>query len=122
MTYLPKQKDIIWIDFDPQRGREIKKRRPAVVLSSNLYTQNTGFVIVSPITSTMRDLPGYFSLNGYNTTDKLLLHKFIRLMRPPEQDGVSHTSKPCAVPIFITSRKRCITTSTFHSNQHYFAL
>ncbi|WP_251898907.1 type II toxin-antitoxin system PemK/MazF family toxin [Lactiplantibacillus paraplantarum] len=67
MTYLPKQKDIIWIDFDPQRGREIKKRRPAVVLSSNLYTQNTGFVIVSPITSTMRDLPGYFSLNGYNT-------------------------------------------------------
>ncbi|AYJ43143.1 type II toxin-antitoxin system PemK/MazF family toxin [Lactiplantibacillus pentosus] len=66
MTYLPKQKDIIWIDFDPQRGREIKKRRPAVILSSNLYTQNTGFVIVSPITSTIHDLPGYFSLNGYD--------------------------------------------------------
>ncbi len=24
MAYLPKQKDIIWINFDSQRGREIK--------------------------------------------------------------------------------------------------
>jgi len=67
MTYSPKQKDIIWVDFDPQRGREIKKRRPALVLSSNLYNQNTGFVIVTPITSTIRDTPDYVNLTDYQT-------------------------------------------------------
>lgn len=72
MAYLPKQKDIIWINFDPQRGREIKKRRPALILSSNLYTQNTGVVIVSPLTSTIRDLPGYFSLRGYDTHGQVI--------------------------------------------------
>lgn len=65
MTYSPKQKDIVWIDFNPQRGREIKKRRPAIILSSNEYNKTTGFVIVSPITSTIRNLPGYITLNNY---------------------------------------------------------
>ena len=30
---VPKQRDIILLNFDPQTGTEIKKRRPAVVLS-----------------------------------------------------------------------------------------
>jgi len=63
MAYTPKQKDLIWVNFDSQRGREIKKRRPALILSSDLYNQNTGFVIVAPITSTIRDLPGYLTLS-----------------------------------------------------------
>lgn len=63
MDYVPKQKDIVWIDFDPSKGREIRKRRPAVVLSSNEYINATHFVIVSPITSTIRDLPTYITLN-----------------------------------------------------------
>lgn len=67
MTYIPKQKDIVWIDFDPQRGREIKKRRPALVLSSDIYNKRTHFVIVSPITSTIRNIPGYFTLQNYET-------------------------------------------------------
>jgi len=62
MAYTPKQKDLVWINFEPQRGREIKKRRPALILSSDLYNQNTGFVIVAPITSTISHLPGYLTL------------------------------------------------------------
>ena len=31
MPNVPKEGDIIWIDFDPQAGVEIKKRRPALV-------------------------------------------------------------------------------------------
>lgn len=27
----PKQKDIIWIDFDPSKGKDIRKRIPALV-------------------------------------------------------------------------------------------
>lgn len=49
-NYIPKQQDIIWIDFEPSAGREIRKRRPAVVVSSDNYSKQTGFVAVCPIT------------------------------------------------------------------------
>ncbi len=35
--YIPDTGDIIWIDFDPQRGNEIQKRRPALVITSQIY-------------------------------------------------------------------------------------
>lgn len=64
MAYAPKQRDIVWIDFDPSLGHEIKKRRPAVVISSTPYNRSTDFVIVCPITSTVRDNPSYVKVNG----------------------------------------------------------
>ncbi|WP_442892137.1 type II toxin-antitoxin system PemK/MazF family toxin [Companilactobacillus sp. HBUAS59699] len=38
------------IDFDPQRGNEITKRRPALVVSSSKYNKYTDRVAVMPIT------------------------------------------------------------------------
>lgn len=67
MAYSPSKKTSSGSILIPNVVAKIKKRRPALILSSNLYIQNTGFVIVSPITSTVRDLPGYFSLHGYDT-------------------------------------------------------
>ncbi|HEM9634192.1 TPA: type II toxin-antitoxin system PemK/MazF family toxin [Streptococcus agalactiae] len=49
-NYIPKKQDIIWIDFDPSLGKEIQKRRPALVVSSQKYSRATGFVAVCPIT------------------------------------------------------------------------
>ncbi|MTW31059.1 type II toxin-antitoxin system PemK/MazF family toxin, partial [Streptococcus pneumoniae] len=44
--YIPEKQDIIWIDFDPSVGREIQKRRPAIVVSRREYSERTGFVAV----------------------------------------------------------------------------
>lgn len=33
--YIPEQGDIIVINFDPSSDREIKKKRPAIVISTN---------------------------------------------------------------------------------------
>lgn len=49
-NYIPQKQDIIWLDFDPSAGREIQKRRPALVISSDNYNRQTGFVAVCPIT------------------------------------------------------------------------
>lgn len=49
-NYIPKKQDIVWIDFDPSRGMEIKKRRPAVVVSSDNYNKQTSMIAVCPIT------------------------------------------------------------------------
>lgn len=47
---LPRQQDIVWLDFMPSTGQEISGCHPAVVLSTSGYTEITGLVAVSPIT------------------------------------------------------------------------
>lgn len=55
--YIPKRGDIIRIDFDPQTGYEIMKRRPALVISPLLYNEKGSLLLCCPITSTVRNSP-----------------------------------------------------------------
>ncbi|MDE0679775.1 MAG: type II toxin-antitoxin system PemK/MazF family toxin [Gammaproteobacteria bacterium] len=52
--YIPGRKDLIWMDFEPARGREIGKSRPAIVLSDKEYNQRTGLLICCPISTQIR--------------------------------------------------------------------
>ena len=54
--YIPDKGDIVSLNFDPSAGNEIMKRRPAFVISRKLFNEHTGFVIVAPITSTIRKM------------------------------------------------------------------
>ena len=56
-TYVPRQGDIIAIIFDPQSGHEQKGRRPALVVSKDLFNRSTGLAIVCPLTNTERGFP-----------------------------------------------------------------
>ncbi|MHB8696739.1 MAG: type II toxin-antitoxin system PemK/MazF family toxin [Sulfuricaulis sp.] len=53
-AYVPDRNDIIWLDFEPPRGKEIGKYRPALVLSSGDYNQRTGLLICCPISTSIR--------------------------------------------------------------------
>lgn len=53
-SYIPERGDIIYLDFDPSAGTKIMKRRPAIVLSAEVFNKITGLVFVAPITSTVR--------------------------------------------------------------------
>jgi mRNA interferase MazF len=55
--YIPRQGDIIAITFDPQSGHEQKGRRPAFVVSKDIFNRSTGMAIVCPVTNTKRDYP-----------------------------------------------------------------
>ncbi len=55
-SYIPDKGDIVWINLDPQLGREIKKRRPALVLSPLQYNKH-GLAIFCPITSKVKGYP-----------------------------------------------------------------
>lgn len=50
MNYTPKRGDAVWINLDPQSGREQAGRRPALVLSSSRYNGKVGLALVCPIT------------------------------------------------------------------------
>ena len=56
-AYIPRQGDIISISFDPQSGHEQKGRRPALVVSKDLFNRSTGMAIVCPVTNTDRRFP-----------------------------------------------------------------
>ncbi len=53
-SYIPGRNEIIWLDFEPTKGKEIGKYRPALVLSSKAYNQQTGLLICCPISTSIR--------------------------------------------------------------------
>lgn len=53
-VYVPARADIIWLDFEPTKGKEIGKYRPAFVLSSKEYNQQTGLLICCPVSTSVR--------------------------------------------------------------------
>lgn len=56
-NYIHKRGDIVWIDFDPSTGKEIQKRRPGLVVPRYEFNSKTMFVVICPITSTIKKLP-----------------------------------------------------------------
>lgn len=95
--YIPDAGELIWTEFDPQRGREQAGRRPALVLSAKAFSISTGFAIVCPITSRIRPFPSNVVLpDGLALTGEILvshvrsidiLARFIRptgIIVPPE--------------------------------------
>jgi len=51
-----RQGDIIFLDFDPTKGREQAGYRPAVVISQTAFNQKRNMVFICPITSSTRPL------------------------------------------------------------------
>ena len=54
-SYCPDDGDLIWINFDPQTGREQRGRRPA--LSPRAYNLKIELCVVCPVTSTSKGYP-----------------------------------------------------------------
>ena len=55
--YVPDAGDIVWLDFDPQAGREQGRRRPALVLTDQSYNRASGLMVVCPLTSKRKSYP-----------------------------------------------------------------
>jgi len=74
--YIPDKGDIVWFDFDPSAGKEIMKRRPAFVISRELFNAHTGFAIVAPITSKARGMKLEVILpEGLSLAGAVLVHQ-----------------------------------------------
>jgi len=70
--YIPDRGDVVWLDFDPTRGAEIQKLRPALVLSQKLFNTKVKLALVAPITSTIRGHGFEVVLNGKNVSGAVL--------------------------------------------------
>jgi mRNA interferase MazF len=50
-SWVPDRMDIIWIDCNPQIGREMRDIHPFLVLSPKIFNEKTSLVIGLPMTS-----------------------------------------------------------------------
>lgn len=54
-----KRGDVWWVEFDPAIGSEIRKTRPALILSNDAANRNLARVVVVPLSSnTQKIYPG----------------------------------------------------------------
>jgi mRNA-degrading endonuclease toxin of MazEF toxin-antitoxin module len=76
VNYIPEKGDIVSLNFNPSSGKEIYKRRLAIVISRRLFNQHTGFAIVAPITSTIRNMDMEVILtSSLKTRGAILVHQ-----------------------------------------------
>ena len=63
-AYVPRQGDLVALNFDPQSGHEQRGRRPALVVSKDAFNRGTGMAICCPLTNTHRAVPFHVSIAG----------------------------------------------------------
>ncbi|MFU7500890.1 MAG: endoribonuclease MazF [Candidatus Tisiphia sp.] len=57
VTFIPERGDVVWLNFEPQKGKEIQKTRPAVILTPYKYNLKSGLALFVPITSQIKGYP-----------------------------------------------------------------
>ena len=76
-NYIPKRGDAVWLDFNPQTGREQAGRRPAFVVSPATYNEKVGLALLCPVTSRVKGypfevvIPDGFPVSGVVLSDQL---------------------------------------------------
>ena len=56
-SYVPEAGDLVWLEFDPQVGREQAGHRPAIVLTPQVYNKKTSLMICCPLTTQIKGYP-----------------------------------------------------------------
>lgn len=62
--YIPQKGDLVILTFDPQAGHEQQGRRPALIISNDLFNERVGLAIACPITNTDRNFPFHIAVNN----------------------------------------------------------
>ena len=89
--WAPDRRDLIWINCNPQVGREMKDFHPLLVLSPRAFNERTGIVIGLPMTTA-----------GYNATNPFALRidragkkpGYVLVHQPKSFDWRARQAKP----------------------------
>jgi mRNA interferase MazF len=76
-AWQPAWGDVVWLDFNPQRGREQAGTRPGLIVSNSFYNRRNGLALICPITSRKKGypfevgLPQGFAVQGVVLADQI---------------------------------------------------
>lgn len=96
--------EVWWIDFDPSVGGEIKKERPAVIISNNAANRNLNRVQVVPITSNVsRIYPSEAKITFQGRSGKVMADQLttVSKQRMRKKAGEITTEEMTAVELAI---------------------
>ena len=68
-----KRFDVYLVNLDPTQGREIKKTRPATIISPNEMNDHISTVIIAPMTTKGRDYPTRVSCKFQGKNGQIIL-------------------------------------------------
>ena len=78
VKYIPKQGDIVYLDFNPTKGHEQKGQRPAIVISNDIFNKETKMCIACPISSNNKEFPTHYKLEDSKKSSGSVLCEHIR--------------------------------------------
>ena len=73
-AWVPDRRDIIWIDFNPQAGREMRDLHPMMVLSPKAFNDRTSIVIGLPMTTAESNESNPFAIRFREEINFFLFH------------------------------------------------
>lgn len=66
--YIPKKGDLVILTFDPSAGHEQQGRRPALIISNEVFNKHVGLAIACPITNSDRNFPFHLQIDSDKLT------------------------------------------------------
>lgn len=89
--WVPEYGDIIWINFNPQMGREMKDVHPLLVLSPQEFNLRTGIVIGLPMTTSESNETNPFAVKFIGEKGKV---SYVLAHQPKSLDWRLRSAKP----------------------------
>ena len=93
-AWVPERQDIIWIDCNPQGGREMRDVHPFLVLSPRLFNEKTSLVIGLPMTTAAYNADNPFAVAIGPATARKAGISYVLCHQPKSFDWRVRGAKP----------------------------